>query len=353
MRRGRIRDLSTFFDPPPPPQTPELTDAARQPAWVAPPANVLGHLVADRTVVWRSPSLVLSFDHLRAYPEGFEFRVGVRSRHSLHPTPELGILAHGVQFSGRQLRVVEHGLRLGLEFADAVRLTNLSPIVGAGLDGPPEPPLLVRRGGGGFGGRWDEHYWVWGLPPEGPLTVVLESPAHDVPATSVTLDGSAVREAAQRAETLWEAPAPTTSDSPWTLGMGMGMTFAPEPQPTEAGPADLEAAQAAVSRAFAAMQHVQEGALVNVEGGEDLGTVLSELGQRFGPAQAATHTVERVVFVGPTEAAVWFSVWLGAHPFLSGQRGTAILDDGRWKVSRATLCGLLARAGIRCPPRRP
>jgi hypothetical protein len=316
---------------------------------VVPPANVLGELVTDRIVVWRSPALVLSIDHLRAYPEGFEFRIGVRSRFSLDPTPVGRLLTHSARFPGRDVRVVEHELRLGLEFSDAVRLTNLSPVIGAGLDGPPPAPLLVRRGGGGFGGRWDDHYWVWGLPPDGPLTLVLESPAHEVPATSVTVDGTEVRAAARRAETLWESSAGPGLPQ-WLPAAGT--VFAPEPRATGATPPDEGSARTAVTQAFAAMQDVADGALVNVEGGDELGPTLAELLQRFGAAQTAAHTVERVVFVSPTEAAVWFSVWLGQHPFLSGHRGSAVRVDGQWKVSRATFCGLLARAGVHCPPAR-
>ena len=31
--------------------------------------------------------------------------------------------------------------------------------------------------------------------------------------------------------------------------------------------------------------------------------------------------------------------------------GYAVLDDGRWKVSRETVCALILRAGVTCPPR--
>ena len=80
-------------------------------------------------------------------------------------------------------------------------------------------------------------------------------------------------------------------------------------------------------------------------------TGLRDLHQRFGgTARTAVHRVERIVFVSDTEAAVWFSVWLGASPYLPTHRGAAVLVDGRWKVSRATFCALLARVGVACPP---
>jgi hypothetical protein len=343
--------LSSFFDPPPPPRTPRAPDAFGQPPWFAPPVNVLGELVADRTVIWRSESMLFSLDHLRAYPEGFEFRIGVRSRSSLHGAETGRVVARGARFPGPEVRVIEHPLRLGLEFADGVRLTNLAPVVGVGLDGSPPAPLLVRRGGGGIGGRWDEHFWVWGLPPDGPISVVLESPAHDVPTTAVTLEGGAVRTAAEECELLWEQPR---GADPALWPFQPPAVYAPEPRADDPGPADAERAREAVVGAFTAMHEVVDGELVNVEEGRALEPSRRDLDSRFPTAQTASYTVERVGFISATEAAVWFSVWLGQHPFLSGHRGSAVLDEGRWKVSRSTFCGLLARVGIRCPEvRRP
>lgn len=47
-----------------------------------------------------------------------------------------------------------------------------------------------------------------------------------------------------------------------------------------------------------------------------------------------------------TSANVNYTVSLGGHPVLVGQEGTAVVVNGEWKVSDATLCGLLKMAGI-------
>ncbi len=39
----------------------------------------------------------------------------------------------------------------------------------------------------------------------------------------------------------------------------------------------------------------------------------------------------------------------GERPYLTSQRGSAVLVDGRWKVSRATFAGLMARVGVTVP----
>ena len=95
-------------------------------------------------------------------------------------------------------------LRFGVEFADGAKATNLP-----GPPGPPgEPagPLLLQRGGGGGGSRWDQTYWVWPLPPPGPLAFVCEWPAEEISLTRAEIDAELVLGAAAKAEILWDEP---------------------------------------------------------------------------------------------------------------------------------------------------
>jgi hypothetical protein len=308
--------------------------------------------VWDRLVIYRASELAVTLEHLRAYPEGFEFRLCVRARHALSAFgyPGVGIIAVGpASVPGRHVLPTDHHLRLGLGFSDGTRVTTLSPIMGVGLGGAPPKPLLVQQGASGIGARWDQRYWVWGLPPEGPLAVVVEWTGHGVPEAKVDLDAGAIRAAAEAAESLWEEE-PDSSPALFPPP-GFGVAFAPDPAPTGRVPADEAAARRAVEAAFTGMQQLRNDEMVNVEGGERLGQTLRDVHQRFGgTAQTAIHQVERVVFISDTEAAVWFSVWLGASPYLPPHRGAAVLVDGRWKVSRTTFCALLARVGLACPP---
>ena len=211
--------MSSFFDPPPPSTPPAPPPALRLPPWAGPPARVLGELVWDRLVIYRASELAVTLEHLRAYPEGFEFRLCVRARHALSAFgyPGVGIIAVGpASVPGRHVLPTDHHLRLGLGFSDGTRVTTLSPIMGVGLGGAPPKPLLVQQGANGIGARWDQRYWVWGLPPEGPLAVVVEWTGHGVPEAKVDLDAGAIRAAAEAAESLWEeepdsSPAPAGS----------------------------------------------------------------------------------------------------------------------------------------------
>jgi hypothetical protein len=51
--------------------------------------------------------------------------------------------------------------------------------------------------------------------------------------------------------------------------------------------------------------------------------------------------VTKVTFTSPTQANVSYSILLAGQPALPNQEGTAVLDDGVWKVSAFTFCTLL------------
>jgi hypothetical protein len=58
-------------------------------------------------------------------------------------------------------------------------------------------------GGGGGMGAFHFGAWVFPLPPDGPLEIFVALPAEGMDEASVTLDGAAVRAAAQLAHVIW------------------------------------------------------------------------------------------------------------------------------------------------------
>lgn len=114
-------------------------------------------------------------------------------------------------------------------------------------------------------------------------------------------------------------------------------------------PTDEAAARRDIERAWEHMgERSKDGAgLVNVERGENLGPTSEEIQKRFPQYvyEGAGTPPEKIKFLGSTEAVVW-----SRHPVIGIREGRAVLVDGKWKVSRATWSGLLAGAGIVCPP---
>ena len=61
--------------------------------------------------------------------------------------------------------------------------------------------------------------------------------------------------------------------------------------------------------------------------------------------------VEAVRALDDTHVSVTYTVLHGGRPAYANQAGIAVKVDGRWLVSRETVCALLGYGGISCPPR--
>lgn len=229
--RVRVPDDQTvsFFEPPPPPPEPPTPERFDTPEWWGPPDDVFGGVVALELLLARSEQAAVVIESATAYPTGVEFTIDVRWREQ---SPEWRWPSREWRWSRFEHRRSRSGelpdelFRAGVQFADGSKATTLE----SGLDVPvavsdeehdvafsvagvvaddeesqvPEGPLLVPRGGGGGGQRYSQSFWLWPLPPEGPLTFVCEWPALDIGLSRVEIDSALIREAAARSRTLWE-----------------------------------------------------------------------------------------------------------------------------------------------------
>jgi hypothetical protein len=199
-----------FFEAPEPVHEPEPVRVA----WAGPPSNVLPAAVPLRLVLARTPDIAIAITNAGAFPTGFEVTLSLRLREA--PSgPGFDPLGH--QFMGH-LGYGEHTagpaelppelFRFGVQFADGRKATTVGnpfPVgdpfpLGEGVQGP----VLLPRGGGGGGRDWDQAYWVWPLPPPGPVAFVCEWPARGVEETRHEVDASLILDAAGSAETLWD-----------------------------------------------------------------------------------------------------------------------------------------------------
>ena len=209
--------LVSFFEPPPPP--PEPPERPPYEPWMGPPDNALGGVVALELVVARSETTLVAVSGMSAYPQGFGFTLAVRWRTEPNPIePRMFDPFH----PGLRARVGggldPEVMRFGIEFADGRKVTNLQPHPHLEDESgePPAGPMLMGGGGGGGGRRWDYRYWVWPLPPAGPLAFVCEWPAQDIPLTRIEIDAGLVLQAASRAQVVWEDDLPNTPSSDWS-----------------------------------------------------------------------------------------------------------------------------------------
>ena len=59
-------------------------------------------------------------------------------------------------------------------------------------------------------------------------------------------------------------------------------------------------------------------------------------------AATASASVQSVKITSPTGATVDYTILVSGSPVLKGQKGTAVYQDGTWKVSKTSFCGLAA-----------
>jgi hypothetical protein len=129
------------------------------------------------------------------------------------------------------------------------------------------------------------------------------------------------------------------------------------PAPTGEEPADPDAARAAIVEAYTT---AADGSLAvaerraYMEDSADLGPYLDRAAAQYpGVVEQQRATLGDIVFLDAERAAVVYTLSFGDRMAPQTNLGFAVLDDGRWKVSRETLCALILRAGVTCPPRTP
>jgi hypothetical protein len=181
-------------------------EAVRQPPihrFMQSPDDEVGVAVPAQEVLTANDEAMVAVTGCVAFTTGFHLNVGIRRRNL--PPPVAHPMLHG-EFPERTLEV-------GVRFADGTATTSsigseaLRVYLQANAGGadPPLPsgPMISHGSGGGGGRRWDWEFFVWPLPPNGPLTVTCRWPEGNVPDGKVDLDGTAIRRAGESSRRLW------------------------------------------------------------------------------------------------------------------------------------------------------
>lgn len=196
-----------FFDEmrsPPPAQQPE---EHRPREWMAAPENVVDHFADLGVLLVRGPEVAIAAGGFVAYTTGVEFQMTVRGRRRAMRWPLFG---DGLPRSSNG-DDTSHLLRAGIQFSDGAKATTEVPSFDSADDGTPDGPVLRLGGGGGGGRSWHVTFWLWPLPPEGPLALVVEGPSQAVPETRLELSADPLRAAAVYATVLWPDDRPRTT----------------------------------------------------------------------------------------------------------------------------------------------
>ncbi|MFJ3902796.1 hypothetical protein [Streptomyces sp. NPDC090025] len=117
------------------------------------------------------------------------------------------------------------------------------------------------------------------------------------------------------------------------------------------GPVDPAAAKAEITKNFTAFFDARTPTAERVKLLEDGERMAPVLGAFAGDKNAARTSVEvkEVEFTSPTDANVGYDLLVAGNTALPGAKGTSVLQDGTWKVSVRTLCGLVQVSGATVP----
>jgi hypothetical protein len=175
------------FDAPAPPPAPS-SPYPPWPEWIRAPEGWLGGFVPVRLTLARAVDLVVTVGAIEAFPTGVRFALEVRSRGA----------------TARATDAITGGMQLSVAFPDGSKWQGLPTSWDNPLETAPPSPSLLPMGGGGDESRSQVDFWLWPLPPAGPLTFAFSWPDHGIGETTAQIDGALLRAAAAEAEQLWQ-----------------------------------------------------------------------------------------------------------------------------------------------------
>ena len=197
----------SFFEPPPAPDADEPEERPSSPPWFVPPENGVGRAVPTEFVLARTEKLALAVWGVAAFPTGISFSLATVLKGSSRDAdldPDTMMYRYWRRRrSGQGDALPDDLLRFGVQMADGTKATNLLfPM--SSPEEEPVGPVLMQRGGGGGDRLWRQGWWLWPLPPDGPLTFACEWPAQGIPMTKHEIDAGPIREAAAEAWMIWD-----------------------------------------------------------------------------------------------------------------------------------------------------
>jgi hypothetical protein len=175
------------------------------PAWFK-PEDVLPRVVAIEQVLAHTDDAAIALTGLWCYPNGFEFNIDVVLRKADRRGRLMSAMhAHHMLEPGDPIPA--EVLRVGVQFSDGSRVTNLPRSFSArSHQREPDGPIMFPGGRGGSSRSMNHQFWVWPLPPPGPMIIICEWPHFHIGQTATTIDAEIIRDAAARAVPLWPEP---------------------------------------------------------------------------------------------------------------------------------------------------
>lgn len=174
--------------------------------WVRPPHGVMPGCSCQRAALVRTDDVVLLLDGFLAYPNGVEFRLlgAIRPVGSVSPLSEIAAWSQSHRAAKTpDGQLTDDFMRLAIIFGDGTEWTNVGWRPVFGRDAPADR-MVIERGGHGDDRSFENRWWIWPLPPPGPIAFVCSWPARGIDDARAVIDGDEIRACAADAEVLWD-----------------------------------------------------------------------------------------------------------------------------------------------------
>jgi len=185
------------------------------------------------------------------------------------------------------------------------------------------------------------------LVPAVGLSLAVAVTACSSSSSSGSSSSAASTAASAPASSSPSAPAPSAAASPSVDSSAPATPAASASASTSAEAASGPAAIAAIKTAWVTFFNGKVSAAKKVALVQNGPTFAPELEAAAKSPTGATAgaSVQSVTLTSKTGAAVGYSILVSGTAVLKGQKGTAVYQDGVWKVSDTSFCALLALEG--------
>jgi hypothetical protein len=167
-----------------------------------PPETELPAIVPISTLPFdRSKQAAVAITGISAYSLGFEILVTRLVRPGvpgLDEGPALGP-PRAAPTGPPPFPTGQQSFQISLQLSDGRTITSGR----AHGDSEPPGPILQSRGGGGTSHFQLLRWWVWPLPPPGPLEFICQWPQYGITETRVGIDAQLILDAARRSIRPW------------------------------------------------------------------------------------------------------------------------------------------------------